>query len=96
MQVVVPDRRSARVAAPVNGFRVDVIGAAGSALTRGLFNLLHVELVDGTDLVLTGRDELGRRATVRIPCEMIEEVPAAGPDPTMRACLILRAGTGAG
>lgn len=70
-------------------FRVDLLGPAGLALVRGSFDLLHVELDAGGALVLTGSDEQGRRATVRIPCEMIEEVPVAS-DPHTRAHLVRR------
>ncbi|MGC2205884.1 MAG: hypothetical protein WA719_08190 [Thermoplasmata archaeon] len=71
---------------------VSAAGRRGELLVRGLFGLVRVELVDGKRISILARAEDGRRVTIGIPCELLEDIGPADttePPPQRRARLSL-------
>ncbi|MGB6442422.1 MAG: hypothetical protein WBF81_03905 [Thermoplasmata archaeon] len=66
---------------------IDVLAAGrrGELLVRGLFDPVHVELVNGKLISILARAEDGRRVTIGIPCELLEDIgPADTNEPERR------------
>jgi hypothetical protein len=70
--------------APKDGVSVSALMADGRVLLRGLFKPLATEFVEGREISIVAESEDGRRVTIGIPFELLQDVgPADTTEPEL-------------